>query len=111
MLTVFFDGVPPLHAEEPESPSDQPSDAAQRRSLSRPKGIEIVSIHDPVADKECEECHASARSNRLVAPKQDLCWSWGLADHRAEKGEDCQSCHDPHAASRKYMLKRDEDQS
>jgi predicted CXXCH cytochrome family protein len=78
-------------------------------------------VHGPVASGYCVGCHDPHRSDHptlLMRAPADLCEHChdehnfeDLPDHRVEQGDDCQSCHDPHTASRKYMLKSDEESS
>jgi predicted CXXCH cytochrome family protein len=109
VLTFFFDGVPPLHPEEPA----QVAESATQPTLSEVTDLPMVSVHGPVAQKECEQCHASARSNRLVEPKQDLCWSCheredfpGEVVHGPVAAGFCDACHDPHRSKHRFLLVR-----
>jgi predicted CXXCH cytochrome family protein len=113
VLALFFDGVPPLHPEEaeptPEEVVDREGPAGPWESTELP----MVSVHGPVAKKECEQCHMSARSNRLVEPKQDLCWSChdredfpGEVVHGPVAAGFCDACHDPHRSPYRFLLVR-----
>jgi len=111
VLTFFFDGVPPLHQEEPElAPEEilveQPTQMARAMPRTRP-----LSIHGPVAEKECSECHASDYSNQLKKPKEDLCWTChdrddftGTVVHGPVAAGFCDGCHDPHRSAHDYLL-------
>jgi predicted CXXCH cytochrome family protein len=115
MLTFLFDGVPPLHPKEPEPSPEQLVEGIGERDLPQPTGVQISSVHGPVASKECDQCHSSERSNRLVEPKQDLCWSChdredfpGEVVHGPVAAGFCDGCHDPHRSKHPYLLVRAE---
>jgi len=105
--------VPPLHPEEPEPRPEEPTEGARKRGRPRPQAVEIVSIHGPVSQKECEQCHAGSRSNRLLMSKQELCWSChnradfpGKVVHPPVEAGFCDACHDPHRSQYAYLLVR-----
>jgi predicted CXXCH cytochrome family protein len=112
VLTIFFDGVPPLYPEEEFFPAgeefaeDDPLRPARRRG-AKP----ILSVHGPVAKKACEECHSGRFSNRLKAKREDLCWNChdpenftGQVIHGPVAAGYCQGCHDPHKSVNKFLL-------
>jgi predicted CXXCH cytochrome family protein len=114
LLTIFFDGVPPLYPEEPEPILEEPDEGeipqvARARSVGR-----IVSVHGPVAEKECDQCHSSRYSNKLNTEKEDLCWTChdpedfaGEVVHGPFAAGFCQACHDPHRSQYEYLLVSD----
>ena len=114
ILTIFFDGVPPLYPEEPElvpeglGEGDTPQ-VEQARVVNR-----TASVHGPVAEKACGECHSSRYSNELKAEKEDLCWTChdpedfaGEVVHGPVAAGFCQGCHDPHRSQYEYLLLSD----
>jgi len=114
ILTIFFDGVPPLYPEEPEPLLEDPGEGdtpqvARARSANR-----IVSVHGPVAEKECDQCHSSRYSNQLKVEKEELCWTChdredfaGEVVHGPFAAGYCQACHDPHRSQYDYLLVSD----
>lgn len=114
LLTIFFDGVPPLHLEEFE-PIPQEIDEEVAQSVTRERvGERIVSVHGPVAEKECDQCHASRYSNKLKVEKEKLCWTChdpedfaGEVVHGPFSAGFCQACHDPHRSKHEYLLVSD----
>ena len=113
VLTFFFDGVPPLYPEEPGPMSDEPVDGqGQRLAQVRPTAID-VSVHGPVAKRECNGCHATDYSNRLKAEGEDLCWTCheredfgGKVVHGPVAAGFCGGCHDPHRSEHAFLLVR-----
>jgi predicted CXXCH cytochrome family protein len=111
VLTIFFDGVPPLHPEEPVPASGEFAEGDGRR-LARKNGARpILSVHGPVAKKACEQCHTGRFSNRLKAEREDLCWNChdpenfaGEVIHGPVAAGHCQGCHDPHRSVYKFLL-------
>jgi len=126
LLTMFFDGVPPLYPEEPERVlegpdpeepeplSEEPSEGIAPQ-VTRARGANrIVSVHGPVAEKECEQCHSTRYSNQLIAEKEELCWTChdpedfaGEVVHGPFAAGFCQACHDPHRSKYEYLLVSD----
>jgi predicted CXXCH cytochrome family protein len=114
ILTIFFDGVPPLHPVEPVlAPEDLDEGDAPR--VRRTAVVNLnASIHGPYAEKECEQCHSSRYSNRLKAESEDLCWTChdredfaGEVVHGPFEAGFCQGCHDPHRSEHEYLLLSD----
>jgi predicted CXXCH cytochrome family protein len=111
VLTFFFDGVPPLYPEEAEPATEEvPADEAPRLARVRPRRRPL-SVHGPVAEKDCEQCHASDYSNQLTEPKEDLCWSChdpedfpGEVVHGPVAAGFCDGCHDPHRSAYPSLL-------
>jgi predicted CXXCH cytochrome family protein len=111
ILTLFFDGVPPLYPEKPEL-------AAEGLRESETPQIELaravnpnVSVHGPYAEKECDQCHSTRYSNRLIAEKEELCWTChdredfaGAVTHGPFAAGFCQGCHEPHRSEHEYLL-------
>jgi predicted CXXCH cytochrome family protein len=114
LLTIFFDGVPPLYPEEPErvlegleegeTPQARPAVAVNLKA----------SVHGPYAEKECDQCHSSRYSNKLKAEKEELCWTChdpedfaGEVVHGPFAAGFCQACHDPHRSQYEYLLVSD----
>jgi len=101
LLTIFFDGVPPLYPEEPE-PVLQESDEGNAPPARRVRGANrIVSVH-------------GRYSNQLIAEKEELCWTChdpedfaGEVVHGPFAAGFCQACHDPHRSKYEYLLVSD----
>jgi predicted CXXCH cytochrome family protein len=83
------------------------------------KAILFDNVHEPVSDRECEECHVGATSSPPFAVKDtgfELCEGchyetvieafnqerthWPLVDKRG-----CINCHSPHASGEEALLK------
>lgn len=114
ILTIFFDGVPPLYPVEP-APLRESFEAGESPEPARaPVVNRIVSVHGPVAEKECDQCHSSRYSNRLKAEKEDLCWTChdragfvGEVIHGPFEAGFCQGCHEPHRSQYEFLLVSD----
>jgi predicted CXXCH cytochrome family protein len=114
VLTIFFDGVPPLHPVEPE-PAPEGLEEGESPQLARaPVANPNASVHGPVAEKECDQCHSSRYSNRLKAEKEDLCWTChdpedfaGEVVHGPVAAGFCLGCHDPHRSQYEFLLVSD----
>jgi predicted CXXCH cytochrome family protein len=114
ILTIFFDGVPPLHPVEPALvPEGLEEGDTLQLALPRPAERK-VSVHGPVAEKECDQCHLSQYSNRLKVEKEALCWTChdredfaGEVVHGPYEAGFCQACHDPHRSQYEHLLVSD----
>jgi predicted CXXCH cytochrome family protein len=111
LLTIFFDDVPPLEADpaeaSPKGLAEPDADAPARRRPVK----QIVSVHGPVAAKECELCHESRFSREIEKLGADLCWSChpredfsGAVLHGPAAAGRCDSCHEPHRSEFPKLL-------
>jgi predicted CXXCH cytochrome family protein len=114
ILTIFFDGVPPLYPEKIE-PLPEDLEEGNAPQVARVRATNrIVSVHGPVAEKECDQCHSSRYSNKLKVEKEELCWTChdredfvGEVVHGPFAAGFCQACHDPHRSQYDYLLVSD----
>jgi predicted CXXCH cytochrome family protein len=114
VLTIFFDGVPPLYPVEPE-PVPGEFEEGNAPQLARTRAVNLnASVHAPYAEKECDQCHSTRYSNKLKAEKEELCWAChdreDFADevvHGPFAAGFCQACHDPHRSQYEYLLVSD----
>ena len=114
ILTILFDGVPPLHPVEPVL---VPEGLEEGDTLQLALSMVVerkVSVHGPVAEKECGQCHLSRYSNQLKAEKEALCWTChdrkdfaGEVVHGPFESGFCQACHDPHRSQYEHLLVSD----
>jgi len=104
-LTLFFDGVPPLHN----------ADATQRQQTSAttigaPFRQFAGSEHGPYAAKMCNACHEGGATNALVAPIDELCFRCHAITldkkfiHGPLASGGCLVCHDPHSSQHPHLL-------
>jgi predicted CXXCH cytochrome family protein len=70
-------------------------------------------IHEPVAQHACEECHAldaGGHTYPLLRTGEALCshchqtGGLGPSQHKAIADEGCTACHDPHTSSGRFLL-------
>jgi predicted CXXCH cytochrome family protein len=107
VLTIFFDGVPPLEAAGPEQPGAASSLSAGRL-LARGE-------HGPYAAKLCGACHEAAATNALVAPREQLCFRCHALRldkkyvHGPIASGGCLVCHDAHRSPNAHLLVSDSD--
>ena len=114
VLTIFFDGVPPLHPVEPVSVPEE-FEEGEAPQLARAAVVNLkASVHGPVAEKECDQCHSTGYSNRLKMEMPDLCWTChdredftGAVVHGPFAAGFCQGCHDPHRSQYEFLLLSD----
>ena len=113
VLTFFFDGVPPLYPEEPEPMPDEGVNGRDPQLAQVRPAASDISVHGPVAMRECDACHASEYSNVLIAEKEDLCWAChdqedfgGEVVHGPVAAGFCDGCHDPHRSDHRSLLVR-----
>ena len=115
LLTIFFDGVPPLNAGTNTAPaaaanpeSDQPAVVPVKTNAPP---VDNFTVHPPFQQRKCIECHQSSSGMGLRLPAPQLCWNCHkdfLADqkvkHQPVESGDCASCHDPHQSPNKNLL-------
>jgi predicted CXXCH cytochrome family protein len=113
VLTFLFDGVPPLYPEEPEPTPYEPVDSQDQQLARVRPAAGDMSVHGPVAKRDCSACHATDYSNRLKAEKEDLCWTChdpegfgGEVVHGPVAAGYCGECHDPHRSDYRFLLLR-----
>jgi predicted CXXCH cytochrome family protein len=114
VLTIFFDGVPPLHPVEP-APAPEEFEEGEPPQVARTAVVNrITSVHGPVAEKECDQCHSTRNSNRLKMEGPNLCWTChdredfaGAVVHGPFAAGFCQGCHDPHRSQYEFLLLSD----
>jgi predicted CXXCH cytochrome family protein len=114
LLTIFFDGVPPLYPEEPARVLEDPEEG-ETPQVARTEAVNLsASVHGPYAEKECDQCHATRYSNRLKAEKEELCWTChdredfaGEVVHGPFAAGFCVGCHKPHRSEHEYLLVSD----
>ena len=104
VLTLFFDGVPPLPdgAAQPQQPGAASGLAAG--------GSIAIHEHGPYAARLCGACHEAAATNALVAPPDQLCFRCHTLPldrkyiHGPIASGGCLVCHDPHRSPNAYLL-------
>jgi predicted CXXCH cytochrome family protein len=107
VLTILFDGVPPLGGPEVVLEAALPPEELD--AVPRPEAFR--SIHGPYSQKECSECHRSRFSNSLVAEGAELCWRCheeeeyaGDVVHGPMEAGLCEGCHHPHRSANPLLL-------
>jgi predicted CXXCH cytochrome family protein len=123
VLSFFFDGVPsPEGTTQTEtrrsfriSPfrASLESLAAARTPVPKPQAPPIVSIHKPVAEKKCLECHDTSAGLQPFARNEALCDKCHL-EERIREGWDhgpinlglCVPCHRAHESPYPYLLEQ-----
>lgn len=120
VLSAVFDGVPPPPGME--VPLDEMLDGEastlqqglatiRANKPARPEPPKIVSVHKPVAENKCRECHDMDRPGQDIARDASLCDKCHLEERRA-KGWDhgpinlgtCIPCHAPHESQYEHLL-------
>jgi predicted CXXCH cytochrome family protein len=104
VLTMFFDGVPPL----PAGGAQQAQPGAAPTAM--PGTPITIHEHGPYAARLCGACHEAAATNALVAPRDRLCFQCHTLQidkkyvHGPVASGGCLVCHDPHRSPNAYLL-------
>lgn len=118
VLSTLFDGVPTLPPEA-QLCRDYVAQLEARQAEATSKQMAKVersaneSRHEPYTEKRCADCHDKNRDEGLIKPKLQLCFEChpsivdGLYQHGPAAVGDCLSCHLPHTANFKPLLKLD----
>jgi predicted CXXCH cytochrome family protein len=110
VLSVFFDGVPtPAPVEEVGAAKATPGPDA-----TLPRRVRF-GAHGPYAAKLCTACHESIATNKLAAPREQLCFR--CHEFKLDKkyihgplaSGGCLACHDPHSSQYRYLLVSESD--
>lgn len=119
MLSRFFDGVTvpgktnaiTATAASPVAPTNAAPNRFIRPVSTASPGTLVVSIHEPYAKRECQECHSARFSNALRAPREQLCLGCHaavVADapivHTPVRNGECLACHNPHTTETPHLL-------
>lgn len=102
-LSYVVDGVPPPQETEQKDVVAGPGQKAPSEKLR-------VFAHKPYAERMCSSCHETGVSNRLLYPKEELCYTCHSFDVKAAwvhgplDSGGCLMCHDPHISEFRYML-------
>lgn len=123
-LSFFFDGVPDPNAPPPE-PEIVPG-PLQGPTLAPAPADDGSSLHPPVRERRCHECHLipertagagwQAGLPELVAPREELCRrcheppSAAHVHGPAGSGR-CDLCHLPHQSSFPHLLRQERQES
>jgi predicted CXXCH cytochrome family protein len=122
-LTLFFDGVPgstnsvaaPKTAAPARDITELPPIWRMPPPLGPSAGGSPMVVHQPYAERRCTECHASNFSERLKGDVSSLCIACHKAflvrakyTHAPVVDGQCTLCHQPHQASEKFLLVRNE---
>lgn len=122
LLSSLFDGVPDLpsvnalcrdHMDElcKQCDNGKPIRMAANSS-NKGKSRRGGSKHKPYAEDHCGDCHEVESNNRLLKPKEQLCFMChrDLLDHRHLHGPAavgaCTVCHLPHESSNPALLRK-----
>ena len=115
-LTVFFDGVPPLHP---------PEDAKGTEAVAKPQVAPATPTERPALPKivwhehkatqgktACRSCHNADASYALLRPPTELCVGCHLKDtrqfprmHGPVALGHCSVCHEPHRSPNKHLVR------
>ncbi len=123
VLTTVFDGVPALPpvevlCEEHMADKYQEFYAALSKQKEKKTDVEevksvAVSSHLPYIEKNCQGCHNFKATNKLIAPKERLCFVChknfiqGVNVHGPVAVGDCLACHLPHDSKFSFLLQQD----
>ena len=119
VLSTLFDGVPELPPVEQlceDHMGDKYKEFYDALAIAeQEKGGEgsekrIFSKHPPFAEKKCQGCHDFKKTNRLIVPKNELCYVChkdfikGKYIHGPIAVGDCLACHLPHESKYTALL-------
>lgn len=124
VLSFFFDGVPTPPGVQAPAPRPVAGRAGassvfveaiqtlREQAPKKPKMI-FLSVHKPVAERKCQECHDEPSLGTQVAHDATLC-DRCHQEQRREQGWDhgpinlgtCIPCHVPHRSTNEHLLSK-----
>lgn len=119
LLKVFFDGVPDKSKKDTTTTAENNSATGAFGLLNRPgsstpaKDTIAVFYHRPFKEKACGTCHKSDEPGSMAHFQNDVCFSchtnfkekYAYIHGPVAAGE-CTSCHLPHSADNKELVRR-----
>ncbi len=108
-LTIFFDGVPPLHPEL--TTNKNVNNKLSTNATDVKKKVPEIFIHKPYLERKCEKCHTEDR--HLVKEMPSLCYQChkDFSEtykyvHGPVSSGNCTKCHNQHSAPYAKLLIR-----
>lgn len=119
-LQYFFDGVPEKghQANAETEAAKQPADPLQTGNNNITAvpafGNDSLFYHKPFKEKECNTCHSNESPGSLSHGQNKICYSChqnyaekSVRVHGPVAAGECTTCHEPHAAPNKKLLRRE----
>lgn len=115
LLRTFIDGVPAPKEEKPvtEEKKEQKEEEKETKTQAVLPPVSAQFLHLPFLEDQCDSCHDSKFSQKLVAKSKELCFTCHDDFTKGKKQvhypvseDDCIECHDPHQSPNKFMLKK-----
>jgi predicted CXXCH cytochrome family protein len=113
VLRFFFDGVPPPPGQVDTNlfESAETGNALAESKGSASKPVPILRLHDPFEERDCEACHQTKFSRKLIGGQLDVCFSCHddfvtemKVKHSPVEDGDCTECHNPHKSYNEHLL-------
>ncbi|MFQ6114315.1 MAG: cytochrome c3 family protein [bacterium] len=112
ILTIFFDGVPPLDQPSQTTAKDSSEQVAIAGAATTDTTIarNLWSFHPALEENECVTCHDPSQSYRLLEEPEKLCLTChdDKADaeyvHAPVEEGLCLECHNPHGTKNPRFL-------
>lgn len=113
LLTFFFDGVPDPNAPPPEKSESSSKKQGPRAKTAADVPLPLFFVHEPYAERSCDDCHESKFSQTLVKEPPALCFGCHgkmtkkmTFIHDPVKEGSCSDCHEPHKSRYEFLLTR-----
>ncbi len=113
LLRTFIDGVPSAKEEKPAAAEEKENKKPGAKIEAALPKAPTQFVHPPFSENQCDSCHDSKFSQKLVAKGKELCFichddfTKGKAAVHYPVGEGaCTECHDPHQSPNKFILKK-----
>lgn len=112
VLSIFFDGVDEEEVEDSVVTIEE-ENTEESNDLTSTGFLKVINYHEAYVDKQCDNCHETIGSNKLIEAQPGLCYSchddfseeYTFMHGPASSGY-CTSCHDPHKSKNEKLLKR-----
>lgn len=114
MLRIFFDGVPGPQEEKAiaQTKEEEKTIKKEIKPVQLEPQKQTPRFHPPFLENQCDSCHESQFSQRLVSKDNDLCFAChddvtkdNSVVHYPISDGACIDCHDPHQSPHGFLLK------
>lgn len=112
LLRTFFDGVPVPEQASAITKGENKKEQTEVKTEKVLAQAPVQFVHQPFLENQCDLCHDTKSSQRIVSKGKELCFSCHddfskdkkVVHYPVSEGS-CLDCHDAHKSANKFILK------